>query len=167
MFAKRKLLGVSRRASNMRKFIALLMLSLMVTTQSSIARAEEAEDGDYVELAEGEVAPYDGYLFHDEAISALIVKQDKEKAEIKLDAEAKLASVKIELSTEIKKKDAELAANKELSEKLLKLNKEELGKLQGKLERVSWVAPALFVVGFLAGSYLTLQVAQSVSSTLR
>lgn len=147
----------------MNKLISLFMLSLFVTTQTSIALADEPiddgiEDGDFVEVVKGEAAPFDGFLFDHGGISAQIAKQEAEKEILVLEKETEIKKVKIELETELKKKDAELDSAKKLNEEVLKLNKEELKTAQAKLERVSWVTPTAFISGIVTGVLLTISV---------
>ena len=146
------------------------MLSLFVTT--NIAIAEEADydgvdDGDYVEIQKDEKAPYDGYLFDHGGIAALIARNDKEKEQIILDKDTEYKKLKLNLEADVAKKQSEIDVNKELAEKILAANKEELKLTQNKLERVSWLSPTMFVTGILAGTILTISLLKIAVETVK
>ena len=133
-------------------FVLLLFLA------ANVAIAEDSYEGDYIELEKGEVAPYTGFLFDHSGVVTLIAKNEKEKAQLILDKDTEYKKLKLNLESDLSKKQAEIDNNKELAEKILALNKEELKTTQIKLERISWLSPALFVAGVTVGSILTISI---------
>ena len=130
--------------------------TMLLFLAANIAIAEE--EGDYIELENGEEAPYAGFLFDPGSLANLVARQQKEKDQLVLDKESELKKLKINLESEIAKKQAEIDTNKELAEKLLKLNKEELQLTKDKLDKVSWLSPTLFVAGITTGAILTVSI---------
>ena len=81
----------------LKSWIASFLLLVMLTTHSSIAISEEidADDdgmGDYVEMKEGETAPFDGFLLHKDSMIKLVVDKQHE-----------IGSLKLKFDTDIKK----------------------------------------------------------------
>lgn len=140
----------------MLRIFSVFTMSLFLAANISIA--EEVDDGDYIELESGEEAPYAGFLFDRDALAELVARQQREKEELILEKETELKKVKINLEAEVAKKQVEIDINKDLTEKLLKANKEELKITQSKLDKVSWLSPTLFVGGIIAGSVITISV---------
>lgn len=140
----------------MLRIISAITLLLFIAANTAIA--EDIHEGDYIELEEGEVAPYAGYLFDSGGVATLIAKQQKEIEHLTLEKDTEYKKLKINLEADLAKKQAELDTSKELSEKILKLNKDELSLTQTKLERISWLSPALFVAGTAIGAFLTISV---------
>jgi hypothetical protein len=82
------------------------MLSVLLTTQTSIAYADELlSDGDYLEVKKDDSVPFDGYLFTDSGLSKVIVNKETEKKKIIIDKDAEIERTKLELNTELKKKN--------------------------------------------------------------
>ena len=143
----------------MKTIIATLVLFLFVTSCLNVVNAQEVEDGgDYVELEEGQEAPYSGFLFDKDGIATLIAKSDKEKELIIVEKDSEYKKLKISLEAEVSKKQAEIDTNKELAEKVLKLNKEELKLTKQKLDKVSWLSPTMFVAGITLGAVFTISI---------
>jgi hypothetical protein len=136
------------------------MLLLFVATNVAIAEDSSAitEDGDYVEIEKGDKAPYAGYLFDHDSLAALIARREKEKEQILLDKDTEYKKLKLTLEAEVAKKQIELDINKDLAEKILAVNKEELKLTKNKLDKLSWISPALFVGGVITGSILTISI---------
>jgi uncharacterized protein YwgA len=141
----------------MRRIISIFMLSLFMTT---LTKAEEVilEDGDFIEVKEGEQAPFDGYLFDHGGVAALIARHEKEKSNFFIEKDAEIKTLKVNLETQIKQKDIEIDINKKLSDDIIKLNKQELKLAQDKLGRLNWLTPASFVAGVIAGTFLTVSI---------
>jgi hypothetical protein len=140
----------------MRRIISVFMLCLFITT---VVKAEDGvDDGDYVEVNKGEQAPFDGYLFDHGGIAALIAKHNSEKEQISLTKDTEFKKLKLDLETELKIKQTEIDVNKKLSDDIIKINKEELQLTKSKLERVSWLAPTLFVGGIITGTVLAVSI---------
>jgi hypothetical protein len=141
------------------KHIVALTTLIFFTTAAIPAIAEEGGDeGDYVEVEQGEPAPYSGYLFDHGGVAGLIARHDKELEQLTLDKDTEYKKLKLNLEAELTKKQSELDIGKKLSEDILKLNKEELKLTQTKLERVSWLSPAMFITGLVLGSIFTINV---------
>ncbi len=139
------------------------MLLVFLAGRNSYAQEVEDSETEYVELDEGEAAPYHGYLFNSDSLSSVIAKQDKEKNELKLQLETENKKIKLELETELKKKEAELVINTTKYEDLLKLNKEELEKLSREAKYNSWITSASFIGGIIVGSVI---VASTIKVTV-
>jgi len=142
----------------MYKALAFGMALLIAAPPAFCEEDDGLDDGDFVELEKGTKAPFDGYLFDHGGIAALIAKHEAEKEQIELKKDTELKKAKIDLETEVAKKQSEIDINKKLSEEILKANKDQIEKLNTKLERASWVSPTLFVGGVLAGSALTVAI---------
>lgn len=135
--------------------IASFLLLVLLTTQSSIAFADEVDEdgdgqGDYVELAEGETAGFDGYLLHKDAMVKLIVNKKHEIEQLKLGFDTDIKKIKLEHDTEIKKKDLELSINKDMYEGLLKIRQDRIEQLSSEQKWGDLKLIGGFIVGFAA-----------------
>jgi len=142
----------------MYKALAFGMALLIAAPPAFCEEDDGVDDGDFVELEKGQAAPFDGYLFDHGGIAALVAKHDAEKEQLELKRETDLKKLKIDLDTEIAKKQSEIDINKKLSEDIIKANKEQIEKLNLKIERASWIQPTLFVGGVLTGTALTVAI---------
>ena len=148
---------------NIQKGLAYLVLAAYVA--GTPLRAQEVEDdaGEYVELASGEVAPFDGYLFHSDTLADIIAKHDKEKEELTLFCDTEKKKLQLELGTEIKKLQAEIKINTDKYEDLLKLNKSEIDRLAKDAKYNSWLTSGSFIAGIIIGG---LVIASTIKLTL-
>jgi hypothetical protein len=143
----------------MKSLVSIFALICFVTGNITLAHAQETEEpGDYIEIEEGQEAPYSGYLFDRDGIATLIAKNEKDKELIIVEKDTEYKKLKINLEAEILKKQTELELNKKLSEDLLKLNKEEIKTTKSKLDQLTWTNPALFIVGITLGAVFTISI---------
>jgi hypothetical protein len=143
------------------------MLSVLLTTQTSIAYADELlSDGDYLEVKKDDSVPFDGYLFTDSGLSKVIVNKETEKKKIIIDKDAEIERTKLELNTELKKKQIEIDINKELSDKLLKLRQEEIDRLNNELKYKNWIVAGSFIGGILVGSVAIISIVKLTVSVM-
>lgn len=151
-----------------KKYISVLMLSVFLTTQYSIALADDAvfSEGDYLEVKKDDSVPFDGYLFTDSGLSKLIVNKETEKKKIIIDKDTEIQKTKLELNTEIKKKQAEIEINKELSDKLVKLRQEEIDRLNKELKYKNWIVAGSFLGGMLIGSVAIISIVKLTVSVV-
>ena len=151
----------------LKKYISVLMLSVLLTTQTSIAYADELlSDGDYLEVKKDDSVPFDGYLFTDSGLSKVIVNKETEKKKIIIDKDAEIERTKLELNTELKKKQVEIDINKELSDKLLKLRQEEIDRLNNELKYKNWIVAGSFIGGILVGSVAIISIVKLTISVM-
>jgi hypothetical protein len=151
----------------LKKYISVLMLSVLLTTQTSIAYADELlSDGDYLEVKKDDSVPFDGYLFTDSGLSKVIVNKETEKKKIIIDKDAEIERTKLQLNTELKKKQVEIDINKELSDKLLKLRQEEIDRLNNELKYKNWIAAGSFIGGILIGSVAIISIVKLTVSVM-
>ena len=151
----------------LKKYISVLMLSVLLTTQTSIAYADELlSDGDYLEVKKDDSVPFDGYLFTDSGLSKVIVNKETEKKKIIIDKDAEIERTKLELNTELKKKQVEIDINKELSDKLLKLRQEEIDRLNNELKYKNWIVAGSFIGGILVGSVAIISIVKLTVSVM-
>ena len=148
---------------NIKKSLAYLVLAAYVAGTPLHAQEAESNEGEYVELAGGEVAPFDGYLFHSDTLADIITKHDKEKEELTLFCDTEKKKLQLELVTELKKLQAELKINTDKYEDLLKLNKAELDRLSKEAKFNSWLTSGSFVAGIVIGG---LVIASTIKLTL-
>lgn len=152
----------------LKKYISVLMLSAMLTTQNSIAYANEEllSEGDYLEVKKDDSVPFDGYLFTDSGLSKVIVNKELERKKIILDKDTEIQKTKLELNTEIKKKQIEIDINKELSDKLLNIRQEEIDRLSKELKYKNWIVTGSFLGGILIGSVAIISIVKLTVSVM-
>jgi hypothetical protein len=142
-----------------KKLIASLTLLAYLVGWTPIAYAEETDVdddgvGDYVELKETEVAPFDGFLLHKDAMVKLITEREAEVSRMKLSFDTTQKKLQLDLETITKKKDLELQINKEMYEALLKIKQDRVDQLSSQQR---WGDVKLFV-GVVVGIGITLGV---------
>ena len=149
-----------------KKLLASLLLLVYLVGWTPIAYAEEIDvdddgQGDYVELKETEVAPFDGYLLHKDAMVKLITEREKDINTLKLRFETESKKLQLDIETVTKKKDVELQINKEMYDALLQIRQDRIDALQ---REVNWGTAKLIggvVIGFavsVAMFYAAVQV---------
>jgi hypothetical protein len=150
-----------------KKFLALLTLSALLTGWIPIARAEDIDhDGEqdhFVELSTGDTAPEDGYFFNAAALSQVIAKQETKLKELSIVKETEIKKIQLELETVTKKKDAEIQINKEMNDSLLKIKQDRIDQLVSDQKWSDWKLVGGFVLGFAASIamfYAAVQVAK-------
>ena len=150
-----------------KKYISALMLSALLTTRTSIAYANELlSAGDYIEVKKDDSIPFDGYLFTDSGLSRIIVNKETEKKKIIIDKDAEIETIKLQLNTDLKKKETEIEINKELSDKLLKLKQEEIDRLNSELKYKNWIVAGSFIGGILVGSVAIISIVKLTVSVM-
>ena len=152
----------------LKSVFASLMLLVLLVTQTAIARAEEVDEdgdgqGDYIEVAEGDAAAFDGYLLHKDAMVNLIVNKKHEIETLKLQFDTDTKKLKLDWDTDIKKKDLELKINKDMYESMLKLRQDRIDQLASEQKWSDLKLIGGFVLGFAASIamfYAAVQVAK-------
>jgi len=150
-----------------KKFLALLTLSALLTGWIPIARAEDLDhDGEqdhFIELNAGDTAPEEGYFFNAAALSQVIAKQETKLKELSIVKETEIKKIQLELETVTKKKDAEIQINKEMNDGLLKIKQDRIDQLVSDQKWSDWKLVGGFVLGFAASIamfYAAVQVAK-------
>lgn len=150
-----------------KKFLALLTLSALLTGWIPIARAEDLDhDGEqdhFIELNTGDAASEDGYFFTAAALSQVIAKQETKLKELTIIKDTEIKKVQLELETVTKKKDAEIQINKEMNDGLLKIKQDRIDQLVTAQKISDWKLVGGFVLGFAASIamfYAAVQVAK-------
>jgi hypothetical protein len=150
-----------------KKFLALLTLSVLLTGWIPIARAEDLDhDGEqdhFIELNTGDAAPEDGYFFTAVAISQVIAKQETKLKELTIIKDTEIKKIQLELETITKKKEAEIQINKEMNDGLLKIKQDRIDQLVTAQKISDWKLVGGFVLGFAASIamfYAAVQVAK-------
>jgi len=151
---------------SLKKLLALVVLSSYLTALPAFAEETDVDDdgeGDYVELKEQEVAPFDGFLLHKNAMVKLITEREQELGRIKLHFDTELKKKDLELETLTKKKEIELNINKEMYESLLKIRQDRIDQLVSEQKWSDVKLIGGFVLGFAASVaifYAAVQVAK-------
>jgi len=131
----------------MQKFVAWVLLSALLTGWTSIARAEDidhdGEEDHFIELKAGETATEDGFFKQETKLSLL---ENNKNTEIK--------KLELNIETITKKKDVELAINKEMYESLLKIRQDRIDELSSARK---WDDLKL-VAGFAAGFVVSIAI---------
>ena len=140
--------------SKLKSGFASFMLLVFLATRTSIAYAEDAGDGDYIEIKKEDPAPYDGYIFDKDGFSNLVAKQDFKIKQLKLDYETEAKKTKIESDAELKKKELELKINKDMYEALLKSKD---GRIEALQTEINW-STAKLVGGFTLGLVISITI---------
>lgn len=138
--------------NRLKPFIASFLLLVMLVTQSSIAFAEEVDvdhdgEGDFIEMKDGEKAPFDGYLLHKDAMVKLITDKQHEIDTLKLNFDTEIGKLKLNWEADIKKKDTEINVNKEMYEGILKVRQDRIDVLV----KEQWISDFKLVLGFALG----------------
>ncbi len=95
----------------LKKLLALLVLSSYLAALPAFAEEADVDDdgeGDYVELKQQEVAPFDGFLLHKNAMIKLVTEREQEIGKIKIYFDTELKKKDIEIETLTKKKELEI-----------------------------------------------------------
>lgn len=150
-----------------KKLVSVLLLSTLLTGWTSIARAEDldhdGEEDHFVELAEGEKAPEDGFFFNGSALSQVIAKQETKLAELTVNKDTEIKKLTLELETISKKKEIELSINKDMYEGLLKIRQDRIDQLTSAQRWSDVKLVGGFILGFAASVvmfYAAVQVAK-------
>lgn len=150
----------------LKKLLALFVLSMYLTALPAFAEETDVDDdgeGDYIELKEKEIAPFDGLLLHKDAMVKLITEREKELGRIKLHFDTELKKKDLEIETVTKKKEIELSVNKEMYESLLKIRQDRIDQLSSEQKWSDLKLIGGFVLGFAASVaifYAAVQVAK-------
>jgi len=138
----------------MKKFVAIITLSTLLTGWIPIARAEDLDhDGEqdhFVELNTGDSAPEDGYFFTAAALSQVIAKQETKLKEITIIKDTEIKKVQLDLETITKKFELELEVNKEYYEGMIKIKQDRIEQLVSQQAISDWKLVGGFVLGFAA-----------------
>ena len=150
-----------------KKFLALLTLSALLTGWIPIARAEDLDhDGEqdhFIELNTGDAAPEDGYFFTAAALSQVIAKQETKLKELTIIKDTEIKKVQLDLETITKKFELELEVNKEYYEGMIKIKQDRIDQLVSAQKICDWKLVGGFVLGFAASIamfYAAVQVAK-------
>ena len=137
----------------LKKLLAIFVLSTYLTALPAFAEEVDVDDdgeGDYVELKEQEIAPFDGFLLHKDAMVKLITEREKELGRIKLHFDTELKKKDLDIETLTKKKEIELNINKEMYEGLLKIKQDRVDQLSSEQKWSDIKLIGGFVLGFAA-----------------
>jgi hypothetical protein len=143
-----------------KKLVALLTLLAMLAGQISIAHAE---DVGYVDLKAGDVAPVDGLLFDPPAMAKLLANQESKLSVLRIEKDAEISKLNLEIETLNKKKEIETKINKELYESLLKIKQDRIDQLSAEQRWDNLKLAGGFLFGFIASVtiyYAAVQVAK-------
>ena len=142
----------------MQKFVAWVLLSALLTGWTSIARAEDidhdGEEDHFIELKAGETATEDGFFFTAGALSQVIAKQESKLSLLENNKNTEIKKLELNIETITKKKDVELAINKEMYESLLKIRQDRIDELSSARK---WDDLKL-VAGFAAGFVVSIAI---------
>lgn len=135
-----------------------LIFSLFMTTTPA-----HADDNlDFVNIAEGEVAPFSGKLLTDEALADILSQHQLEIDQLKIDYEAKLAKQQLDDKLSYDMLDTRYKLDVEMYTSMIN-NRNDL--LQNQFQpsyktHNNW----RFALGFLAGSATTIGIAYSLDN---
>ncbi len=151
---------------NLKKLLALFVLSSYLTALPAFAEEVDFDDdgeGDYVELKEQEIAPFDGFLLHKNVMVKLITDREQELGKLKLHFDTEIKKKDLDLETITKKKEIELNINKEMYEGILKIKQDRVDQLVSEQRWNDTKLIGSFVLGFAASIaifYAAVQVAK-------
>ena len=152
---------------SIKQFIASFTLLALLVGWLPIARAEDldkdGEEDGFVELKEGETATEDGYFFNHGALSSLIAKQETKLSLLNNEKDKEYSKLKLDLETTIKKKDLEIASNKDMYESMLNIRQTRINQLVDEQKLGDWKLTGGFLLGFIASIamfYAAVQVAK-------
>jgi hypothetical protein len=91
---------------------------------------EEYEDGDYIVIKTGEEVPYDGFLFDAEGLAKVIANKNFQLDKLRIEKDAEIAKLNIELNTANKQHELELKISKELSDNIIKIKDDRIIQLE-------------------------------------
>jgi hypothetical protein len=150
----------------LKKLLALLVLSSYLAALPAFAEEADVDDdgeGDYVELKQQEVAPFDGFLLHKNAMIKLVTEREQEIGKIKIYFDTEIKKKDLEIETLTKKKEIELNINKEMYESLLKIRQDRVDQLVSEQKWNDVKLIGSFILGFAASIgifYAAVQVAK-------
>lgn len=111
-----------------------------------------AKADDFVNLRQGQTAPFDGTLLKPDALATIISKSDAELAECKAQAEHDLQKQQIDCELDVQKIEYDFGSYKVTNEAIILQKDKELDKLYKILEeRNKNRAPMWIGVGFVGG----------------
>ena len=115
----------------------------------------------FTKLEEGDIAPWAGRLFNDEAVAKFVVSDKLKVEECNIQTEYELQSQKSELELEHQKKINELEAQIKILEQKVSLRDDRIKSLESLKTPPNpfWYATA----GFLLGSGVTVGITYSVN----
>jgi len=118
-----------------------------------------ASDLDFVNIEEGEPAPFSGKLFTEEAIAKIIANHEAEMLQSDLDKEFEIEKKTDELNLKYDIYEAKCEANTEMHKSMILLRDDEL-KAQA---RKDWIQRFAFYGGFAIGTATTIGIVYSVN----
>jgi len=118
-----------------------------------------AADVDYVNVSEGDPAPFSGKLLTHAAMAKIIATHEKEMLQADLDREFELEKKTDELDLKYDLYEARCEANIEMYTQMIALRDEEI-KIQA---RKDWVQRLAFFGGFALGTATTIGIVYSVN----
>ena len=118
-----------------------------------------AADVDYINIKEGDPAPFTGKLLTRAALAQMIATHEKEMLQADLDREFELQKKTDELNLKYDLYYARCEANKEMYTQMIELRDEEI-KIQA---RKDWVQRLAFFGGFALGTATTIGIVYSVN----
>jgi len=118
-----------------------------------------AADVDYVNVSEGDPAPFSGKLLTHAAMAKIIATHEKEMLQADLDREFELEKKTDELNLKYDLYEARCEANTEMHKQMIELRDEEI-KIQA---RKDWIQRLAFFGGFALGTATTIGITYSVN----
>ena len=118
-----------------------------------------AADVDFVNIKEGEPAPFTGKLFTEEAVAKILANHEAEMLQADLDKEFELGKKTDELNLKYDIYEAKCKANTEMYKSMIELRDDEL-KIQA---RKDWIQRFAFYGGFAIGTATTIGIVYSVN----
>ena len=118
-----------------------------------------AADVDYVNISEGDPAPFSGKLLTHAAMAQIIATHEKEMLQADLDKEFELEKKTDELNLKYDLYEARCIANTEMHKQMITLRDEEI-KIQA---RKDWIQRLAFFGGFALGTATTIGITYSVN----
>lgn len=150
-------------------FQKIMAIFLLITLVGRTAIAEDKAP-EFTRVAEGQTAPFTGYLFTPAAIVKVINKGEEDKNKAVAECETETANVRLDLSRETELRTVETASSKRLLRDLTESKEraiEERNKRISLLESDKVFSNVLIVGSFLAGAALTTGIIYITSGVIK
>lgn len=120
--------------ANFQRYIASMLVLVLSLTWTNAAYGQDndssSEEGDYTVVKEGEVVPFNGYLFDSHGIINLMVNKNLEIQKITIIKDSEIEKLKIELDMARKQFALEAQIKDTLYNNVLKLKDERIKLLE-------------------------------------
>lgn len=118
------------------------MLSLL-----SIVNADDSSTVDYVDIKLGEIVPFDGKLFTNEAIAKILADHEADKEKVKIESNFILEKTKMDLNLKYDILESKRNSEIEMYKSMITVRDEELKKAAKKDILKTWGAYGSFILG--------------------